>query len=161
MHKTDSNSESYEVSATSSRPALSFSRDGGNREDDQGQIKSRMFTFAERMQDKSVSFFPPIMPSATVVSLETSKATVVLAFFTLQSASISFGGLAFFADGMYMAVRLVAGAEANDFQRYWQVGYYLIVIRDHHIAGRDRLCHLARAHHFRGLRRDAALHAWW
>ncbi|CAD6886558.1 unnamed protein product [Tilletia caries] len=127
IDESDSSSRTCAGSVPSLRPAVSFSRDIGNQEGDQGQIISRVFTFVERMQNRSISFFPSIRPSTRVVSHETRKATIVLAFFTLQSASRS-GGLAFTADGLYMIVESYAASEANRFQPTWLIGYFLVVV---------------------------------
>ncbi|KAE8247451.1 hypothetical protein A4X03_0g7042 [Tilletia caries] len=109
IDESDSSSRTCAGSVPSLRPAVSFSRDIGNQEGDQGQIISRVFTFVERMQNRSISFFPSIRPSTRVVSHETRKATIVLAFFTRDP-------------------KRYAASEANRFQPTWLIGYFLVVV---------------------------------
>ncbi|KAE8189203.1 hypothetical protein CF336_g5835 [Tilletia laevis] len=127
IDEIDSSFPSHATSTASPRPAVSFSRDTGNQRDGPGQITSRMFTSVERAQNRSISFFPSITPSTTVVCLEASKATVIVAFFALQSMSITFGGLAFTANFLYMIVKYYAATEANNFQPYWLISYSLVL----------------------------------
>ncbi|KAE8184737.1 hypothetical protein CF336_g7680 [Tilletia laevis] len=101
--------------------------DNGSNEEHQSHIHSHMFTNREQAEDRSGTFFPPVIPSRMVVKLPTSKAEKVLFYITIQSASVILGCFGLLVAIFIMILRSYAAAEENSYETVEAVGYLVVV----------------------------------
>ncbi|KAK0522080.1 hypothetical protein OC834_006411 [Tilletia horrida] len=123
---TFSSTSAFAFAPTRSVKILASDTGKTTKSKDPSEIRSKLFSKSEQKNDRSVSFFPSVTPSATLPRQPLradSQAQRVLRYFMIQSISVSCGIVCLCAIPIALAVTLYSAAEFCEIERYEGAAY--------------------------------------